>query len=178
MTCEFSKICWRYAYSRFLLERGWAEIPPDRWVLFWQGYASQEMMPRGGVYAEILPHRAVDGGFVGLCPIIACRGRVEECREWQKEKKRREHAQKHQHFSQAQRREWLPTAVRREVAARDKYSCVYCGANVQRIKCVVDHIVPLARGGGNEIENLALSCVKCNSEKRTEIWQKGCKKHE
>lgn len=42
--------------------------------------------------------------------------------------------------------------------------CAYCG------KCVkeeyhIDHKRPLSRGGGNEFENLALSCPTCNFKK-------------
>jgi hypothetical protein len=29
----------------------------------------------------------------------------------------------------------------------------------------VDHVVPVAEGGGNEIENLVTSCFECNSGK-------------
>jgi len=42
--------------------------------------------------------------------------------------------------------------------------CVYCGeaANLE-----IEHIVPLARGGTNEIGNLTVSCRTCNAKKRT-----------
>ena len=43
--------------------------------------------------------------------------------------------------------------------------CAYCGC-----ECYdghhIDHKIPLSKGGGNEIENLALSCPNCNWSKR------------
>ena len=42
--------------------------------------------------------------------------------------------------------------------------CAYCGE-----KCItkyhIDHKTPLSRGGGNEFDNLALSCPRCNLSK-------------
>ena len=42
--------------------------------------------------------------------------------------------------------------------------CAYCGKSVIN-DFEIDHKIPLFRGGGNEINNLALSCKKCNSSK-------------
>lgn len=39
--------------------------------------------------------------------------------------------------------------------------CVYCGAKAD----TADHIVPRSVGGGNEVENLAPCCKRCNMEK-------------
>jgi len=41
--------------------------------------------------------------------------------------------------------------------------CLYCGV-ADRLQ--VDHIVPIARGGGNEASNLAPACKPCNFDKR------------
>ena len=40
--------------------------------------------------------------------------------------------------------------------------CVYCYSNE---KLTIDHIVPLSRGGTNEMNNLVLACKSCNSAK-------------
>lgn len=40
--------------------------------------------------------------------------------------------------------------------------CAYCG---QAVKLTVDHIIPLSRGGANDITNIALVCRICNSSK-------------
>ena len=49
---------------------------------------------------------------------------------------------------------------------KEKYSnkCAYCG-NDCSIKFHIDHKLPLSRGGGNQFDNLALSCPTCNYKK-------------
>jgi len=42
--------------------------------------------------------------------------------------------------------------------------CVYCGSNGSLTS---DHMVPLARGGSNTIDNIVPACFKCNNEKHT-----------
>ena len=43
-----------------------------------------------------------------------------------------------------------------------KDPCAYCGGRAGQ----VDHIVSLAAGGDNSLENLTAACRSCNSEKR------------
>lgn len=44
--------------------------------------------------------------------------------------------------------------------------CGICGKKIRRVdELTVDHIVPLAKGGGNVIENCQLAHQKCNAEK-------------
>lgn len=40
--------------------------------------------------------------------------------------------------------------------------CAYCDAKATTF----DHVVPLSRGGSNDIENLVPACLGCNSAKR------------
>ena len=53
----------------------------------------------------------------------------------------------------------------------DKYeksdgTCSYCGGkNRNKAVLIVDHIVPLANGGDNAIDNINLACSVCNSIK-------------
>lgn len=44
-----------------------------------------------------------------------------------------------------------------------------CPACSKNTKLTVDHIVPIARGGSNSIDNLQLICGRCNSSKGTKI---------
>lgn len=58
-------------------------------------------------------------------------------------------------------KEWLPlTGV---VYRRDGRKCYYC--NDEGGPFSVDHVVPLARGGTNELSNLVVACRPCNSSK-------------
>jgi 5-methylcytosine-specific restriction endonuclease McrA len=50
----------------------------------------------------------------------------------------------------------------REAMRRDGWKCLRCGTMKALSK---DHIVPLASGGTNDIENLQTLCRKCNSWK-------------
>lgn len=51
---------------------------------------------------------------------------------------------------------------RRAVFARDEYRCQYCGSDADSI----DHVLPRSRGGGDDWDNLAAACRRCNSAKR------------
>lgn len=59
-----------------------------------------------------------------------------------------------------------PISPRKALAvfARDHYACQHCGTQEQ---LTVDHITPVARGGGNDVENLRTLCGPCNSSKGT-----------
>lgn len=56
--------------------------------------------------------------------------------------------------------DWID--LRDAVFERDRYGCVYCGSG-RDLHC--DHVHPVARGGGHEIENLVTSCATCNLSK-------------
>jgi 5-methylcytosine-specific restriction endonuclease McrA len=44
--------------------------------------------------------------------------------------------------------------------------CWYCGLSLRGVETHVDHIVPKSAGGGDDDENLALTCHWCNMAKR------------
>ena len=54
------------------------------------------------------------------------------------------------------------------VAVYNKYGgkCAYCGRKIDYKDMQVDHIVPQARGGSDDMENLMPSCRLCNHYKR------------
>ena len=63
-----------------------------------------------------------------------------------------------------------PAWARRAVFFRDHGRCVLCGVDLSGLLDPldppdVDHIVPLARGGLNDITNLQLLCAGCNRRK-------------
>jgi 5-methylcytosine-specific restriction endonuclease McrA len=43
--------------------------------------------------------------------------------------------------------------------------CRYCGRRQRLRKFTIDHVVPLSRGGGGGLDNLALACLRCNQAK-------------
>lgn len=60
------------------------------------------------------------------------------------------------------KRKAITKKKRFEVFKRDGFSCQYCGATPPDVLLQVDHIEPVAEGGGNEIENLVTACQPCN----------------
>ena len=52
--------------------------------------------------------------------------------------------------------------IREQVFKRDKYRCQNCGASGVRLNC--HHIVPLNKGGTNQLSNLISLCEKCHAK--------------
>jgi len=50
---------------------------------------------------------------------------------------------------------------RERVLKRDQYTCQYCGQDATE----VDHVIPRAKGGGHDMENLVACCKRCNGLK-------------
>jgi hypothetical protein len=55
------------------------------------------------------------------------------------------------------------------VMKRDSFSCVLCSASGQGVRLEVDHRVPKARGGSDDIDNLQMLCFGCNRGKRDSL---------
>jgi len=64
------------------------------------------------------------------------------------------------------RRERLPDDVRAFVWERDEGRCVRCGTDED---LQFDHVIPVAKGGGNSIENVQVLCGDCNRVKSDSI---------
>ena len=56
------------------------------------------------------------------------------------------------------------TVTVQDIARIRLLPCTYCGASPA---AGVDHVVPFAKGGSNELDNLAPSCLSCNRRKFT-----------
>ncbi len=63
------------------------------------------------------------------------------------------------------RRTGLGKKARFEVLKRDGFKCTYCGARPPDVVLVVDHVIPVAKGGDNSTENLTSACKPCNQGK-------------
>lgn len=60
----------------------------------------------------------------------------------------------------------LAAAVRKYVFERDHYQCKSCGQTNVESHLTIDHIIPLAGGGSNDISNLQTLCQSCNQSKQ------------
>lgn len=52
-----------------------------------------------------------------------------------------------------------------EIFKRDSFKCQYCGKSAPEVVLEVDHIVPVSKGGDNEMFNLVTACFDCNRGK-------------
>lgn len=57
----------------------------------------------------------------------------------------------------------VPAKLRWQVLREADYTCQSCGAKDRPMH--VDHVVPRAKGGGNDRDNLQALCDKCNMAK-------------
>lgn len=191
MSCPYANKCWRYSYSKYYFEIGY-EIPPERQVLFFAGYASEEMFPHKGIFAENMPARGKN-----ICPQLET-GSCLNCFEYKKESKRILHLNTIRRVGSHERIYRPPIAkeIRYMVARRCKYKCVYCNrpintidSNGNKIRGVIDHVYPVALGGSSDESNLALACHPCNVAKAAyigtleigagryneKVWYPGCR---
>lgn len=64
----------------------------------------------------------------------------------------------------------IPTWAKRAIFYRDRGRCVFCNTDLSGTVTLqnrenFDHIIPLARGGANDVTNLQLLCRPCNARK-------------
>ena len=71
--------------------------------------------------------------------------------------------------SKLKNREGISLKLRFEIFRRDKYKCQICGAstNEENVKLEIDHKIPVAKRGTNDLSNLWTLCFKCNRGKKT-----------
>jgi 5-methylcytosine-specific restriction endonuclease McrA len=54
---------------------------------------------------------------------------------------------------------------RKNIYARDRNTCQYCGRGFAFEDLTFDHVVPKSKGGNNSFENVVTCCIKCNNIK-------------
>ena len=59
----------------------------------------------------------------------------------------------------------ISRATRRRVYQRDEFTCQFCRERFTRTELTIDHLVPLDRGGLDEITNYVTCCKRCNQMK-------------
>ncbi|MBN1165217.1 MAG: HNH endonuclease [Candidatus Krumholzibacteriota bacterium] len=76
--------------------------------------------------------------------------------------------------SKYKRSRYIPASVRDEVFARDGNRCTYVSPQGKRCNSSwnleIDHIIPYARGGGNNLENLRLLCPRHNRMEAERVY--------
>jgi 5-methylcytosine-specific restriction endonuclease McrA len=74
------------------------------------------------------------------------------------------------------RKEWnrMRNTVAPIVLKRDEWYCQWCDAHLDEENWSIDHIIPVSKGGSNELHNLQAMCRSCNSMKGTksDSWGK------
>ena len=61
--------------------------------------------------------------------------------------------------------------LQEQVRQRANYLCEYCHASErwQYVSFTVDRVIPLAQGGTDSLNNLALACFHCNRRKSARL---------
>ena len=69
------------------------------------------------------------------------------------------------------RRRVIPRESQAHVRRRAQYLCEYChtAEQWQYVPFTVDHVLPLAQGGTDALDNLALACFPCNRRKASRL---------
>lgn len=66
-------------------------------------------------------------------------------------------------------RDNVPNELRQAVFERDNYTCQYCGRSCEKAELEIEHVIPISKGGNNDIRNLATACSECNRSKGARI---------
>ena len=59
----------------------------------------------------------------------------------------------------------VPTLTNRELFARDRWTCAYCGGVFSELRLTRDHVIPTSRGGLDVWTNVVTACERDNHKK-------------
>lgn len=59
----------------------------------------------------------------------------------------------------------IPKRMRTEIYLRDKFTCQFCQISPTKNELTIDHLIPLALGGLDEVTNYVTCCLSCNMRK-------------
>jgi hypothetical protein len=57
------------------------------------------------------------------------------------------------------------TTLKLALRARDGAWCCFCNEYLAVSEATLEHVIPFSQGGGNEPDNLRLSCLACNLDR-------------
>ena len=66
----------------------------------------------------------------------------------------------------------IPKRMKQEVYRRDEHVCVYCKMKCGSEELTIDHMIPLALGGLDEMTNWVTCCRACNQRKAAQPLEK------
>lgn len=64
------------------------------------------------------------------------------------------------------KRRRMSPALSRAVFDRDRRTCQHCGSSA---RLTVDHIIPVSKGGADDMDNLQTLCLSCNARKGARV---------
>ncbi len=137
----------------------------------------QEVKPAGDFY---LTDKSRDGLYSRCKPCHNQRAyagqrlykaqNIEQIRKWNNRWRRKhpEQGQRNGNKRRARKKNVLVSDFTREqwltMKAAYRGCCAYCG---KKSRLTIDHVIPLARGGGHTASNIVPACKTCNSKKYT-----------
>lgn len=65
----------------------------------------------------------------------------------------------------------VPTLTNRELFARDRWTCAYCGGVFSELKLTRDHVIPTSRGGKDVWTNVVTACERDNHKKDDKLLE-------
>ena len=107
------------------------------------------------------------GSYPERCPFGGVTDRGSRCPGCTREHQRRRDLERGSAAQRGYGADWRK--VRATILARDSHSCFWCGGPATS----VDHVVPKARGGSDDPDNLVASCGRCNSARGGQLNRRG-----
>lgn len=74
--------------------------------------------------------------------------------------------EKNDNVENKRKRVKIDSSIRSQVYSLGNGVCAICGRSVSYNEFTIDHIVPLARGGLNRLDNFQIACRTCNTMKK------------
>lgn len=91
--------------------------------------------------------------------------RREQFNAWRRANQHRRVVERHKRRGILKDAGTFPISEWYELCAKHNNKCLRCGKD----EVTIDHVVPIARGGSNTIDNVQPLCQSCNSSKGTQI---------
>lgn len=105
-------------------------------------------------YPDTIPEEIADcqcSVFGHICPVVFNAEKITETTELRRSGR------------------YIPFKIKMRVVRRDNYTCLSCGKHLLDNEIEFDHIIPVAKGGSSEEQNIRLTCFDCNRSKSDSV---------